>query len=453
MRISRKRIWSIALTAVILLSVFALMLLLNSKTPLYKDDYSYSYTFAVKENKFRITTVKELIDSQVNHYKVMNGRIVPHTLVQAFLMTDKSVFNVFNAAAFTLLVFLIYYHATKGSKNRSRAFLISAFALLFLLTPRFGESFLWLTGACNYLWGMLLILVYLLPVTSRFESFTPTRNKVLSSIGLFILGFLCAMTGENTAAAIIVMSLLFTIYFSLKNKSLDLALLCGSVGNVCGFFVMLLAPGQSVRLANNGGSGGIAVWLGRLIPITKVFLTYLWPLLAITAIFLVIGLTLRRDRRGLWKTLVFLAGGLVSVYSMVISPYFPDRVWSGPTVLLTLSALSAVSLALPKGEHLLSKAIALVLSVCMLVPLVLVIPEAYGELYGISELDKARTEQIIAAKEKGENRVTVDSIYGHGRYTCFDSFGDLNSDSKTWPNTALAMYFDIDELVKREEKK
>ena len=84
----QSRIWSVVLTAVILLSVFVLMFEFTSKTPLYKDDYSYSYTFAVKENKFRISTIKELIDSQINHYKVMNGRIVPHTLAQAFLMTD-----------------------------------------------------------------------------------------------------------------------------------------------------------------------------------------------------------------------------------------------------------------------------------------------------------------------------------------------------------------------------
>ena len=448
MRISRKRIWSIALAAAILLSVFALMLILNSKTPLYKDDYSYSYTFAVKENKFRISTLDELIDSQINHYRVMNGRILPHTLAQAFLMTDKTVFNVINAAAFTLLVFLIYYHATKGTKSNSLAILLAAFVSLFLLTPRFGESFLWLTGACNYLWGMLLMLLYLVPVTKRYTGHAKWSSELLSSIGLLLLGYACTLTGENTSAALIVMSALFAVYASVNRKRPDLPLICGLIGNICGFLTVLLAPGQSVRLANNGGSGGIAVWLGRLVPITKVFL---WPLLVITVISLVIGSTLRRDRRGLWKPLVFFVGGLVSVYSMVISPYFPDRVWSGPTVLLTLSALSAVSFALPKGERLTSKLIALVISVCMLVPVAFVIPKAYGELCSISELDRTRTEQIVAAAETGENRVTVDSIYGQGRYTCFDSFGDLNADSSTWPNTALAMYFGIDEVEKNDK--
>jgi hypothetical protein len=136
---------------------------------------------------------------------------------------------------------------------------------------------------------------------------------------------------------------------------------------------------------------------------------------------------------------------------MTVSPYFPDRVWSGPTIYLTLSALSAVSFALPKEKRPISKFIALSLSVCMLIPVVYILPEAYGELTMISELDRSRSEQILTAAEQGENSVAVDSIYGQSRYTCFDSFGDLNSDSNTWPNTALAMYFDIDEVVKRKE--
>jgi hypothetical protein len=89
----------------------------------------------------------------------------------------------------------------------------------------------------------------------------------------------------------------------------------------------------------------------------------------------------------------------------------------------------------------------------MLIPVARILPSAYSELCRISELDNIRTEQIILAAEQGDDSVIVDSIYGQGRYTCFDTWGDLNSDSSTWPNTALAMYFEIDEVVKREVKK
>ena len=148
---------------------------------------------------------------------------------------------------------------------------------------------------------------------------------------------------------------------------------------------------------------------------------------------------------------MFFIGGIVSVYSMVISPYFPDRVWSGPTIYLTVSALSAISFAIPAPKRVTVKITAFVLSVCMLIPVARILPSAYGELCRISELDNIRTEKIISAAESGAESVTVDSIYGNGRYTCFDTWGDLNSDSSTWPNTALAMYFGIDEVCKKDE--
>ena len=436
------KIWSALITAVVLLSIFAVLFIMNSKTPLYKDDYSYSYTFAVKENKFRITTVKELIDSQINHYKVMNGRIVPHTLAQAFLMLDKSIFNVINAAAFTLLVFLIYYLAR--GKSKSPAFLIAAFASLFLLTPRFGESFLWLTGACNYLWGMLLILLYLVPVI-RTDSVSPIFPR---AAGLILLGFLCGLTGENTASALIAMTVLFIVYLWVKNKRFNLPMFFGLIGNIIGFLVMLLAPGQSVRLSNNGGLGDIKIWLERIEPITEAFLEKLLPLVLITVVCLVISVILKRDRAQIIKTLIFFTGALVSVYSMVISPYFPDRVWSGPTILMTLTALSAISGVLSDEKKIATKVIAALLSLIMIVSVLYIIPGAVSTLSQISELDKARAEQIASAAERGDLSVTVDSIYGEGRFTCFDSFGDLNDDASTWPNTAIAMYFGIGEVLK-----
>ena len=438
------KILSLVITAVTLLSVFTILFVFNTKTPLYKDDYSYSYTFAVKENKFRISNLKELVDSQVNHYKVMNGRIVPHTLAQAFLMLDKSIFNVINAAAFTLLVFLIYYLAR--GKSKSPAFLIAAFASLFLLTPRFGESFLWLTGACNYLWGMLLILLYLVPVI-RTDSVSPIFPR---AAGLILLGFLCCLTGENTASALIAMTVLFIVYLWVKNKRFNLPMFFGLIGNIIGFLVMLLAPGQSVRLSNNGGLGDIKIWFDRIEPITEAFSEKLLPLVIITVVCLVISAILKRDRAQITKTIIFFAGALISVYSMIISPYFPDRVWSGPTILMTLTALSAISCILPAKNNIATKIIATILSLVMIVSVLVIIPGAVSTLSQISELDKTRAEQISSAAERGESSVSVDSIYGEGRFTCFDSFGDLNADSSTWPNTALAMYFGIDEVLKTQ---
>ena len=91
-----KRITSLFSFFILLVLIAVQIYVLNSETALCRDDYSYSYTFAVKENKFRITNFREVIESQINHYKVMNGRAVTHTIAQTFLIFEKSVFNIFN---------------------------------------------------------------------------------------------------------------------------------------------------------------------------------------------------------------------------------------------------------------------------------------------------------------------------------------------------------------------
>ena len=122
-----------------LAAVAAAFYALNLLTCLYADDYSYTYTFAVTEGKYRISNLYELFLSQLNHYQVMNGRTVVHT------------------AAFVALGCLIYRNGYGKSGELRPAVLFCVFALLWVVTPAFGESFLWLVGSCNYLFGILFI--------------------------------------------------------------------------------------------------------------------------------------------------------------------------------------------------------------------------------------------------------------------------------------------------------
>ena len=82
---------------------------LNCMTPFYADDYSYMFTYAADAPKARITNLYELWLSQLNHYKVMNGRAVVHTLVQLFLMGEgRMLFNICNTLVFLGLGFAAY---------------------------------------------------------------------------------------------------------------------------------------------------------------------------------------------------------------------------------------------------------------------------------------------------------------------------------------------------------
>ena len=159
---------------IIIFIIFFLMLLLNLITPMIMDDFYYSYGL-----NGRISSFKEILDFQVWHYLYWGGRAIAHTLVQFFLMSHKIIFDFFNSFMYVLFIYIIYLLISKGQKRNPLYLLLINFALWFSV-PAYGQSFLWLTGSCNYLWTSTLILIFIERMMN--EEFTlkkMTKSKVL----------------------------------------------------------------------------------------------------------------------------------------------------------------------------------------------------------------------------------------------------------------------------------
>ncbi|WP_418710570.1 DUF6056 family protein, partial [Allofournierella sp.] len=90
-------------TAAVLAAAFLVMLVFNCLTPLISDDYSYLLRFPTHEP---VETFLDLVVSQYYHYFQWGGRTIGIGLNQLFLWLGKGVFNIFNAAAFCLLVWV-----------------------------------------------------------------------------------------------------------------------------------------------------------------------------------------------------------------------------------------------------------------------------------------------------------------------------------------------------------
>ena len=446
-----KKITAVIILITLVVSISVLVYVLNKQTSMCRDDYSYSYTFAVKENKFRITNFSQIIESQINHYKVMNGRAVNHTIAQTFLMFDKSVFNYANTVAFVMLLFLMVYHAKPRGKSHVALLLFGGFLCLWFFTPSFGKSYLWLTGACNYLWGILIILLYLLPLRRALNG--PCGTNITTRIVLapiyFAFGIIAGWTNENTSAALIVISILMIAAIAKKQKHFPWWTLTGFTGNICGFLLMILAPGQSVRLEANGGFGGIDLWMKRFETISADMFKYHGILLILLAVFTLITIIRKRNFKALLITGIFFTGWLASVYSMILSPYFPLRAWSGPTILLTITVLSAVSQALPVKAGKIAYVMICIIAACLGYLFVKEYKQAYIDISITKASVDSRIEEINRAKIEGNSEVELEAIYGYSRFDPYVSIGDLNNDSSTWPNTAIAMYYGLDEVRKK----
>ena len=434
------------LWAVCLLGIAGAFFALNLLTCLYADDFSYTYTFAVKENKYRISNLYELYLSQRNHYQVMNGRTVVHTLAQLFLMWGKPLFNVLNTLAFLGLGVLIYHHGCGSRTDFRPGAFFAVFFLLWVVTPAFGESFLWLVGACNYLFGILIILLCLLPVTRGFrDGFLP--KPAWKTAGFFLLSLLAGWTNENNAVALVVVFLLTILTLLLQKKSVPLWLWTGLVGSVIGCLLLLLSPGEATRLANSGGLGGLGTWIRRGVSITVRLIVYLWPLLLGSAVCLFVGWRRQRPVRELIVPGIWLMAALASTYSMVMAPTFPTRTWSGPVVFFLILLGTLYRWAFPEMP---GKRTTAVVTLCALALTAVTYAGAVKDLSQTREQFRQREAYIAAEKAAGRLDVTLSPLYGSTKYNCYNPDGDLNADNTQWPNTAYAMYYELDSVSKGE---
>ena len=197
----------------VLIGIFLIMLFCNFNTDLVADDYMYCFSFA---DNSRIDSLADIFPSMAAHRHSMNGRVVAHFMVQLFLMLPKAVFNIFNAAFFTALVWLIYYIARRDGKNNA-LLLMCCFGLIWVLQPEFGQVYLWLDGSVNYLWCAVACLIWLIPWVDKFV-YDREPNTVCKGIYI-IFSVIVGAFSENASVALIFMA----IFKPLLKRQVDAA--------------------------------------------------------------------------------------------------------------------------------------------------------------------------------------------------------------------------------------
>lgn len=462
----RKSIFHKIAVALIVLLIGVLFYILNYYTPLFADDYSYSFSFSTGD---RIESISQIIESQVAHYYSMNGRSITHTLAQAFLLAGDNAFNVINTVFYIILLFLIYFHACGSFKNFSITKFSIGAMLLFLSCPAFGQSFLWITGAANYLYGIFIILCVLLPYRRMANSHTVTHSlffEVIAAITYFALGVIAGWTNENTSVAMIVIMIGYMVLFYIKSIRIRIWNVAGCAGGIVGCVLMLSSPGTASRLVRSGGSGGIISWLKRIVFYSCDMLSNLHLAILMFAVLFILSVY-QRQKQGavpppntknvldIFKeygiTSVYLLGFLASVYSMIASPQFPGRAWSGPVVLFAISTVSLAPLVdVSKSKEVLGQRIIIGIIAILCALCASTYFNAFFDLKNVDAAYNNRIEEIENAVLSNKEAAEIPCIYGYTGYSCYDNIGDLNADSDKWPNTAIAKYYGIDEIVRKE---
>lgn len=429
-RMEGREAFRAAAFALTLLFAFLLMWRLTALTPLEMDDYDYRVDWSTGEP---VASLSDVLASQAAHYRLWGGRCVTHALAQTFLWLDKRVFNLANAAMYALLLLELYALAKPRGRRFCWTLPLAAHAALFCCVPFFGTVFLWLTGSCNYLWGTTLALMPLLILRSAAEGGRFSRGGGWGVLALPV-GFIAGWTNENTACAVFAAAFVFLLARRLRGERPAAWQWAMLAAQGAGIALMLAAPGNFVRAGETAEAYALPVRAAQAAAYGVVYLGV--PLLAALLLHGLLCALKLKARTG-WAALLLFAAA-AGALSMAASPVLSDRSYTGPFALALAAALTLLG-DMEAGCRATDAHKLAALPLCAALLL-------YGGMRAVKDVrehGEAWAAQILAVEEaqrRGEDEVSVDSVFSHSRFTMDIAMAQEPSD---WPNASLSKAFGV----------
>lgn len=254
--------------------IFCFMYILNSFTPLLADDYFSAFLWPEKvrlndvshEAIKRISSFEDIYEAIKSYYFTWGGRVPGGAPVSFFIWQGKGYFNFFNAFLFTLLVGEIYWlsHEGKLTLNFNPTYILGIFFALWAFNVKFIDTCLWLAGACNYLWMLVVVLAFLIPyVRNYFDTNAFQDCKKVLAAGMFFLGILAGWSHETTTCWIIIV-LTYWLYVSNNKNDLQFWKITGYIGFCIGYALLIFAPGNFSRLQMQQNTTRVVITSGLL---------------------------------------------------------------------------------------------------------------------------------------------------------------------------------------------
>lgn len=257
----------------ILAVIFLFMLLMNHWMPLHRDDYDYSLIWGTAVH---VASFSDVLQSMWNHYLTHGGRMVTVFGLDLFLWLGKVWFDIANAAIFTGMALLLYFHAIRDVKFGKEPGILALIAfLMWLCLPHFGEVAVWKSGSTVYLWSGLCAAAFLLPYNLFLAGNLHFGRGM--ALPMLLLGILAGWSVENLAVTVVTVTVLISFY-AWKKGNLELWMPVGAVGTFLGFLGILAAPGNYVRYGEQSGGKGLLIHLGNQVAGNGEMFLYILPI-------------------------------------------------------------------------------------------------------------------------------------------------------------------------------
>ncbi|WP_195218113.1 DUF3329 domain-containing protein [Turicibacter sanguinis] len=422
---------------------------INCKTFFTADDYTYHFvyeSFMPTDETKRVENIGDIFYSMYNHYFLWGGRIPAHFIAQLFLLWGKPIFNILNTLAYLILAIVVCIHINPS--KRINLFNLTMVLLLFwFFIPQFGLSVFWLSGACNYLWNTLIILMFLVPYRVFLHQYKINNSKLFAFI-MLISGVVAGWTNENTGGAMICLILLFNYVLYYQKIKVPIWNKMGLFGAIIGFLTLILAPGNRVR--SSGLNFDFILYIKQIILFFADVISNYGLLLILVGGILIINLHYLKEKKYIISLMYFLAC-ILGILALVLSPIRPLRTLFGPLIFSFIALMINVNLIFP-----ILKKYKYLLVYTLIVGYTIV-----GSQYLQAFLEVKSTYNFIineqievirqCVNDNNCNEVKVSMTPNtKNKYNANKGTANLETDSKGWFNSWMAKYYELDSIAIKE---
>ncbi len=431
-------------------AIFAFVYALNAATPLLADDYVYAFVYGTPD---RVESISQLLRSQWLLYFNWTGRVVGTSIYQAFVWMGRPGFNILNAAAFLIVVVLMYANAN-GLRRIRPSLLVGIALLLWFSLPVFGQSILWMSASVVYLWMLIPGLLVLIPFRLHDENPARVTSGWAPALGMGLLGILAGWSVEPLAVALVVLLTAFLVRFHRRGVGVPAWALAGMGGVLAGTLALLVAPGNYVRVADVAaidGTSGTPMYL-MLIERTMSIAhgLFLYNFFALLVLFAICAALLASHHRGsprdtLWRGGLYVGAGLAATVSMTASPQFPARVWIVPIVFAVIG-IGVVYSSLDFDSALVRRLVLVAVTAGIAMFAVKFAYVYWSDIRVTSRQWNERIAYIQSQKAQGNLNLVVPPITALTPYNAAYGITDLDTQSDQWPNADVARYFGLESI-------
>jgi len=335
------------LSAVLILITLVLVWMTNHEIPFMMDDLWYSTKLA---NDEPINNASDILQAQIWHYNNWGGRAMTHTLLQFILLCGEKIADILN----TLMVLVTGILLTKISETVSGIkFKLSSKLIVIALmmgaihgfSANWELSMYWQSGAANYLYITIFILLFLWCYIREISAAKPSEIKVLPGIYIWIvpLAVLSGWSNENMGPVSFLFSVAAIIYVYKKSHKIKIWMLEGAICSLAGSVFCILAPGNFVRSDTIESNNYGIIWQIYLhcYSVFNGLFIYLFLLVFSVILLYVVSYGILRIKPSFAEIFLLLAA-LLSWGAMIISPHYPDRASYGTMILLIVAGLANI---------------------------------------------------------------------------------------------------------------